>query len=319
MTDDARDPTDVDVTALGDGQLDRLLALIEEAGTGGRLSPDQVRELGGLLEQAGVPLEADDLDEAELQARVRDAIGIARLLVAVRSNVIRYASRASLRTGARMLQAVRDANSLGDVLDETTDIARDEIGRLGVDPALGMANGADGTSMERDLDLATLRTRGQRLLDRSANVDYEESVHPTYARFLDVLAADEARILRLLAEEGPHPAVDVRDGGLFGLGSELVARDLTMLGVEAGCRHDERRDAYVTNLRRLGLVELRDDPLDDRDRYPVLEAQPHVQAAMDAARRPGPVRRQVRLTPLGVDFCETILDIDVHPAHRPPG
>ena len=58
----------------------------------------------------------------------------------------------------------------------------------------------------------SLRERGAELLRRSADVDYDEDAHPAYERILDELAPDEARILRLLATEGPQPAVDVRTG-----------------------------------------------------------------------------------------------------------
>lgn len=295
----------------------RLVGLLQGAGPDA-LAPEQVRELAAILEAAGVDLDADELDDEELAARLRSAIGIARLLVAVQSNVVSYASRASLRTGARLLEAVRHAESLGEVIDETSEIAREEFGRLGLD-ARRQDRRRIADRRRRRVDLAELRERGARLLERSAEVAHEETVHLAHARLVEELAPDEARILRMLARQGPQPAVDVRDRGLLGLGSGLLARNLTMLCVEAGCRHDDRQEAYVTNLRRLGLVRLVDDPLEDLERYPVLEAQPDVKAAMEAARRPKPVRRRVELTPLGVDFCETVLAIEVADAHRTPG
>ena len=59
---------------------------------------------------------------------------------------------------------------------------------------------------------SSLRERGAELLRQSADVRYQEDAHPAYERILENLAPDEARILRLLALEGPQPAVDVRTG-----------------------------------------------------------------------------------------------------------
>jgi abortive infection alpha-like protein len=61
-----------------------------------------------------------------------------------------------------------------------------------------------------DTSSVALRARGEELLRLSADVNYEEDSHPAYARILDVMAPDEARILRLLMERGAQPAVDVR-------------------------------------------------------------------------------------------------------------
>ena len=93
-------------------------------------------------------------------------------------------------------------------------------------------------------------------------------------RILSQLAPDEARILRLLALHGPQPSIDVRAG--LPLISSLVA---------PGPQHDRRRGglplpdrvpSYLNNLYRLGLIWFSREPLSDRLRYQVLEAQPDV-------------------------------------------
>ena len=63
----------------------------------------------------------------------------------------------------------------------------------------------------------SLRERGEQLLERSRDVWGEEETHPAYARILDDLAPDEARILLLLLRGGPQPSVDVRTGGPVGM------------------------------------------------------------------------------------------------------
>jgi hypothetical protein len=157
----------------------------------------------------------------------------------------------------------------------------------------------------------TLKQRGAELLARSAEVtDDEEFTHPAYERILTSLAPDEARILRLMAQEGPRAAVDVRTWRPLDVGSEIVEPGLTMIGQQAGCRYIDRVPAYLNNLYRLGLIWFSREPLSDQSVYQVLEAQPEVQAAVRRAGRAKTVRRSIRLTPFGIDFCETCLPLD---------
>ena len=110
----------------------------------------------------------------------------------------------------------------------------------------------------------TLRERGAELLRRSADVNFDEDSHPAYTRILEQLAPDEARILRLLANEGPQPSVDVRSGLMpLKSTSALVAAGLNMIGTESGCRHPDDVPAYLNNLFRLGLIWFSREPLPD--------------------------------------------------------
>lgn len=182
-----------------------------------------------------------------------------------------------------------------------------------VEKTLGFAAEKPDPAVEReperdDTSAAALRERGAELLRLSADMTYEEDSHPAYARILDVMAPDEARILRLFMEQGAQPAVDVRSGGPLGVGvvaTELVAPGLNMIGAEAGVRHLDRVPAYLNNLYRLGLVWFSREQVGDHLRYQVLEAQPEVIEAMDEAGRGSrTVRRSIHLTPFGSDFCE---------------
>jgi hypothetical protein len=173
---------------------------------------------------------------------------------------------------------------------------------LGEDPS---ANGMPPEEPEHPL---SLRDRGAELLSRSADVEYEEDAHPAYARILEELAPDEARILRFLRSDGAQPAVDVRAAKVPLLSSELVAPGLSMIGAGAGCRHVDRVPAYLNNLYRLGLIWFSREPLEDPLTYQVLEAQPEVlDAKRGAGRGAKTVRRQILLTPFGEDFCRVCL------------
>jgi hypothetical protein len=170
---------------------------------------------------------------------------------------------------------------------------------------------AEATSLDGHVTEAELRERGAELLRRSADVEYDLDAHPAYARILSELAPDEARILRLLAQQGPRPAVDVRTGGAVGrLKSDLIAPGLTMIAAEAGVRHAEKIHPYLDNLSRLGLIAFSREQLDDLRLYQVLEAQPDVAEAMDKAGRAKTVRRSIELTTFGQDFCQCCLPMD---------
>lgn len=154
----------------------------------------------------------------------------------------------------------------------------------------------------------SLRERGEELLRRSRDVWSQHDAHPAYARILDELAPDEARILLLLLRGGPQPSVDVRTGGPVGmLSSSLVAGGMNMIGPRAGVRHLEEVPAYLNNLHRLGLIWFSREQLEDPLEYQVVEAQPDVLEAMHTVRFPKVVRRSIHLTPFGIDFCTTCL------------
>lgn len=158
--------------------------------------------------------------------------------------------------------------------------------------------------------LTDLRRRGDNLLARSADVYFTEAVHPAYDRILDQLSSDEARILRFMAINGPQPSVDVRTNRPLGIGAELVAGDLTSVPEQAGVRYADRSRLYLINLNRLGLLTTSDDPV-VLSRYMVLEVQPIVETALkQAGRVPKIVRKSLRLTEFGEDFCKTCFTIN---------
>ncbi|HEY5857448.1 MAG TPA: DUF4393 domain-containing protein [Aldersonia sp.] len=158
--------------------------------------------------------------------------------------------------------------------------------------------------------VAELRRRGDALLAMSADVTFDDDVHPAYSRILGELAPDEARMLRYFALNGPQPSVDVRTNRPLGIGSELIAADLSSVPEQSGVRHPDRTGSYIVNLKRLGLVEQSRDPV-ALNRYMVLEVQPVVdEARARAGRAPKIVRKSLRLTDFGVDFCKTCFTLD---------
>jgi hypothetical protein len=187
------------------------------------------------------------------------------------------------------------------------------VGDLGADlrsaaqSALGVSSAEE---TQHHASVKELRARGAELLNQSSDVHFVEDTHPAYERILDELTPDEARIVRFLHKEGPQPTVDVRTNRPLGIGSELIEAGLSMIGRQAGVRNQNRTNAYLNNLFRLGLIWFSHEEVEP-DRYQVVEVQPEVQEAMaKAGRAPKTVRRSIHLTPFGEDFYQTCLEED---------
>jgi len=154
----------------------------------------------------------------------------------------------------------------------------------------------------------SLRERGAELLDRASDVvDERDPLHPGFLRIIDQLAPDEARILKLLINEGPQGIVYVNKAAPFGFGATELARRLSMIGHEAGLLHHELVPAYLDNLVSHGLVAIRRDALANELPYQVIEAQREVVEALSQGNlifRGQVTRRSVHLTDFGRTFCQ---------------
>jgi hypothetical protein len=265
----------------------------------------------------------DPIDEAPpprlSRELVRNAPALARVAAGLSWRAARWGLAAYAGVGAQMARAAADpelalqiATELGHDLRE---YARALLGISELEARVTQLlppparNGNSGNGDVPGADAAALRRQGASLLRAAARIEPFEHAHPAYARILTELAPDEGRILRLLATEGAQPAVDVRSGHLIGVGSEIVAPGLSMIGAEAGVQHRARVPAYLNNLERLGLIWFSREPIGNTSAYQVLEAQPDVLDAMHRASRCKTVQRSIQLTPFGTDFCEVCLPL----------
>jgi abortive infection alpha-like protein len=227
-----------------------------------------------------------------------------------------WAAETYVKTASRVMQGAVSGESAAQLLRSASDEVQRHLraflrasDEAEMRPASEASPTATTASTNGRADDASLRERGAQLLRDSADVGLDDDLHPAYERILAELAPDEARILRLLATDGPQPAVDVRTGRPLNVGSELVAPGLSMIGAQAGVRHVDRVHAYLNNLHRLGLLWFSREPLTDPLRYQVLEVQPDVIEAMKRAGRGKTIRRTIHLTAFGEDFCTTVLPI----------
>jgi hypothetical protein len=248
-----------------------------------------------------------------------DAVpGIARIAVGAWIRGAAWGIGTTLRASRRLTEAAVSGESATQLLDEVRDEVVGNVQRvLGVveretpaEPIVGAAREIvpDPRSGSRRERAASLRERGATLLERAATVEEsDDAIHPGFDRIVDQLAPDEARILKLLVNEGPQPIVYINKAAPLGIGAREVARRLSLIGREAGCQRPGLVAAYLDNLVRLGLVAIRRDPIGDEQAYQVVEAQPEVVEAIRSAS--GPIfkgqssRRSVHITDFGRAFC----------------
>jgi Abortive infection alpha len=249
-----------------------------------------------------------------------DAPVLARAAAGVWWRAARWGMGASARAGAQVVRAAAEpvltVEAVSVLGDQLRTYARDLLGISALDAQVRQlmppANGAGGRSSTNGSspEHEGLRIQGALLLRAAADVNPDHRAHPAYARILTELAPDEARILRLMATDGAQPSVDVRAANLIGIGTDLVAGGLNMIGAQAGVADRDRIPAYLNNLERLGLVWFSREPIDDAIAYQVLEAQPEVMEALKRAPRAKNIQRSIHLTPFGEDFCRVCLPLD---------
>jgi Abortive infection alpha len=254
-------------------------------------------------------------EASEDASLMRSMPSLVRIAGAAYWRSARWTMRTSARAGSRVIRAALTGQEPAELFRSTGAEMRERARRvLGIpDPRHEAEPEMTPEAVEavREEARQSLRERGAELLRRSADVNFDEDSHPAYTRILEDLAPDEGRILRLLAQQGPQPSVDIRSGWVpLKSASELIASGLNMIGAEAGCRHLDDIPAYLNNLFRLGLIWFSREPLSDPLAYQVLEAQPDVAKALSSTGHTRTVRRSIGLTPFGRSFCELCLPLD---------
>lgn len=268
------------------------------------------RTVGTAVDTAEATVGGELLDTVTVGTVVRAVPDIVKVTGELLWRTNRWTVNASLHLGSVVVQGAISGQSPHLLIDQLGTEAKHSLREL-----LGVAEEPD--PMPKELrDRIVLNGAGQQpglhislpdrmraLLDASSDVTFPDTGHPAYVRLLSELAPDEARILRLFAERGPQPSVDVRTKRPFGVGSQLVAPGITMIGRYAGCAHVDRVPAYLNNMFRLGLVWFSREPIPDQSLYDVLEAQEEVEAAMRRAGGGVTVRRSIELTAFGANLC----------------
>ncbi|WP_040782649.1 Abi-alpha family protein [Nocardia pneumoniae] len=237
-------------------------------------------------------------------ATARAATGVARVAWSAVTGVTAWGVGTAVGVTSTVVRRSIEGAPPREVLAE----AESEV-RAAMRSALGIPAATQSPTGE---SVPTLREQGAALLRLSASPHGEDENHPAFAGMLAELTPDEARILRFLHLDGPQPSIDIRTGRPRALGAERVGSMLTLIGEHAGLRFPNRIQQYLTNLRRLGLVEHAREPVGNPNRYQVLEAQAVVREKL---KRSGfgtkVIYRSVVLTDFGADFVRSCLPVVV--------
>ncbi|MEU7140508.1 Abi-alpha family protein [Nocardia sp. NPDC046473] len=237
-------------------------------------------------------------------AGVRAATGVARVAWTAATGMTAWSLGTALGVTSTVVRRSIQGVPPREVLAEAESEVRDRLRQ-----ALGFTEAPNEPAAQT---VPTLREQGAALLRLSASTHGDEENHPAFAGMLAELTPDEARILRFLHLDGPQPSIDIRTGRPRALGAERVGSMLTLVGEQAGLRFPNRIQQYLTNLRRLGLVEHAREPVGNPHRYQLLEAQGPVRELL---KRSGfgtkVVYRSVALTGFGGDFVRTCLPVAI--------
>ncbi|GAB2689769.1 DUF4393 domain-containing protein [Nocardia thraciensis] len=243
-----------------------------------------------------------ETDTARRHTTVRTATGVMRVALSAVTEATAWGVGTALGVADTVVRGSMAGRPPHHVLSEAGEQVRDSVRR-----ALGIPPPGGGPVAE---SAPSLRERGAELLRMSASVHESDGDHPAFARILSDLAPDEARILRFLYLDGAQPALDIRTGRPLSPGAQRIEPGLNMIGEDAAVRFPDRVDSYLTNLRRLGLVESIRDPLDNPARYQLLESQPEVRRLLKRSSFGTKIiHRSIALTRFGTDFVRTCLPV----------
>lgn len=118
-----------------------------------------------------------------------------------------------------------------------------------------------------------------------------DSVHPAFLDLLGQLNSDELKLLAGMGDGGPFPLLSLSSRLRHGGATRVALRHFSLLGQRAGCASPHRTPAYLDNLARLGLVEIRPTRItDDVRMFAELEEHPQVVAARARIEEQPPVR-----------------------------
>lgn len=149
-----------------------------------------------------------------------------------------------------------------------------------------------------------LRVGMAELLNRSAALDHAGARDYLYTLILRQLAPDEARILSVLAHDGPFPLIDVVERSHLGRASGTLLRNASTVGDVAGVSLPDHVPGYVTRLIAFGLADTGGAASSLSTQYEILLADATVRAAVGSVRRTGIRRRTVRISSLGLNFWQ---------------
>lgn len=171
------------------------------------------------------------------------------------------------------------------------------------------------------MDNQELREMYANLLASSMNKVVKNGVHPGYVEIIKQLCPDEAKILRYIAKEEKIPTISIYYCKSSG-GNIRALKDFSDVGYLTGCENPQNICKYLSNLLRLGLIEIPDSspsahyPLEDEALYVLLEQNPCVRSFIsntdifeDMKITSEVIRNHATITDYGKGFCAICLNM----------
>ncbi|AYA65824.1 DUF4393 domain-containing protein [Alteromonas sp. RKMC-009] len=106
--------------------------------------------------------------------------------------------------------------------------------------------------------------------------------HPGFVEIIRNLSSDEAKIFNFLSTANVQPICNISSSVQNSNGRNIVAELVSHIGVDSKVQHNDLMPSYLTNLERLGLIDIpRETYLTQKDSYKRLEEDPSVRALLN--------------------------------------
>lgn len=147
------------------------------------------------------------------------------------------------------------------------------------------------------------------LISTSMDVETAYKAHPAFVEIIRQLTPDEARVIEFFVNQRALPLISVNAYDEDGETLIAVLRHFSLIGKQANCLCPELVPSYLDNLSRLGIVEILHGRLQTPGIYESLMTDPDLQWALAGwqTRSPQIVKECVRITSLGMQFCDACL------------
>jgi hypothetical protein len=123
----------------------------------------------------------------------------------------------------------------------------------------------------------SLRELYANLLANSMDERTAREAHPAFVDIIRNMNPDEAKIMQFLATEADYPIIHIKLVSKKDGSYSFVHRNVSLVGISAGCLNPVLTPSYIDNLERLGLIRVvQGRHLSDKDLYNSLIEHPEV-------------------------------------------
>jgi hypothetical protein len=168
------------------------------------------------------------------------------------------------------------------------------------------------------MDNEELRDMYANLLASSMNKVVKNEVHPSYVEIIKQLCPDEAKILKKILEIHNWPLIHIKYFFPDKKGYFYQVRNFSDVGYLANCEYPHWITRYISNLERLGLIEIvTSASIVDKTKYLPLEKHEAIASLIQPQEYKSRgfesfdfERNYFEMTPFGRAFCKICINKD---------